>query len=885
MSYARGKVSMSVPAAWVGEATLPITVDPIIGSPFIIDEPILSPSDYQSEVSFNTADQTYLVTWNDLLGAGTGLAVVHAQRFSSDGQALGSLLALGYSSALYGSVSYAPAPVNRWLVAWSEGHSTPTSHSIEGCVINGDGTVFKPDFAVDDRPLSDYDPRVAFDGTNWHVSWSNGDPTDANSVWTVPGRFVSADGVVLQAADVEPVGAAHLFSSSVVFGSGRYAFIWRVGTTSGTGHVYARTMDPSGTLSPIVELTETSTATNFVDVSYGGGKYLFSWVSTSSQITGRIADPTLQTIGSSFNLGFGFCSRVAYSPASARWVVASTTFSGLRAATVDPSGVVTPAELLATVPGHSIEAVALDVNPTANEALITYTAIENGGGIDHLLLGVRYQVPSPGGLQGRWKFDEGTGTVAHDSSGMSNDGTLQNGVTWTAGKSGTAVSFNGSNQYISVPATGMPSATGAQTISWWMNYDSVPSGNQCVIGLTNDAVGSAVQCGFRNGQLTVWKFGGGVLAQAPAPSTGAWHNFAYTFDGTTHRLYIEGTEVSSSVAAPQTAVPDKVEFGRWSGGSEYYAGKLDEVSIYGQVLSASQIADQAALDPSVKAYFKFNEGAGTFTADSSGNGHNGTLNSGVIWAPGRSGTAAAFDGSSGSVACVLGTGLPANNAPQTISWWMNYPTVGGVQAAVCLTNPGAGSAIQAGFRNGVVTVWNWGGNTLVSAPAPATNSWHHFAYTFDGTTHTLYVDGVSANTSTASAQTAAPSRLDFGFTPGWGEFFTGKLDEVRIYDRALGVAEVGAQARVYSLEAYFKFDEGVGPQTADSTGNGHDGTLNGTVWAVGRSGAALSFDGTASNVSCALGSGLPANNANQTTSWWMNYCCETVGVRHGSGIV
>ena len=58
-----------------------------------------------------------------------------------------------------------------------------------------------------------------------------------------------------------------------------------------------------------------------------------------------------------------------------------------------------------------------------------------------------------GGLVGWWKFDEGSGSVAYDSSGNGNDGNLMNGPTWTAGKIRGALSFDGMNDYVLIPAT------------------------------------------------------------------------------------------------------------------------------------------------------------------------------------------------------------------------------------------------------------------------------------------------------------------------------------------------------------------------------------------------------------------------------------------------
>jgi len=75
-----------------------------------------------------------------------------------------------------------------------------------------------------------------------------------------------------------------------------------------------------------------------------------------------------------------------------------------------------------------------------------------------------------------WTFDEGSGTILHDYSGNNNNGTLVNGPTWVAGISGTAVNFDGINDYVDIPNSAtIDVGTEDFAISLWFKLDSMPS--------------------------------------------------------------------------------------------------------------------------------------------------------------------------------------------------------------------------------------------------------------------------------------------------------------------------------------------------------------------------------------------------------------------------
>ena len=82
------------------------------------------------------------------------------------------------------------------------------------------------------------------------------------------------------------------------------------------------------------------------------------------------------------------------------------------------------------------------------------------------------QVIPTSGLIAHWKFDEGSGTTAGDSAG-SNTGTLTNGPTWTSGKVGGAIEFDGINDRVSNTSVSISGAI--KTFSYWIKNDTAGS--------------------------------------------------------------------------------------------------------------------------------------------------------------------------------------------------------------------------------------------------------------------------------------------------------------------------------------------------------------------------------------------------------------------------
>jgi hypothetical protein len=196
------------------------------------------------------------------------------------------------------------------------------------------------------------------------------------------------------------------------------------------------------------------------------------------------------------------------------------------------------------------------------------------------------------------------------------------------------------------------------------------------------------------------------------------------------------------------------------------------------------------------AAYGFNEGTGTTVADSSGTGNNGTIN-GATWnATGKFGKALSFNGSSDWVTVSNSSNLGLTTG-MTLEAWINPSALGTPWRTVILKEqPGEMTyALYANTGAGRPATYVYLGAEVnsTSATALATNTWSHLAATYDGTTLKVYINGVEVSSQAVSG-TMLPSTgaLRIGGNSVWGEYFSGLIDEVRIYDRASTPAEIQA---------------------------------------------------------------------------------------------
>jgi hypothetical protein len=196
------------------------------------------------------------------------------------------------------------------------------------------------------------------------------------------------------------------------------------------------------------------------------------------------------------------------------------------------------------------------------------------------------------------------------------------------------------------------------------------------------------------------------------------------------------------------------------------------------------------------AAYGFEETVGSTTADASGTGNTGTLNGPARSAGGgRFGNALAFDGTNDLVTVPDSASLDVTTG-LTMEAWVYPTTTSGWRTVLLKEQPGnLLYALYANTTAGFPDARVFAGadlNTSGTAKLP-TNTWSHLAATYDGAQLTLYVNGAQVSRRAVSGPIATSARpLQIGGNTVWNEWFKGRIDEVRVYDRALDGPQIQA---------------------------------------------------------------------------------------------
>jgi hypothetical protein len=452
-------------------------------------------------------------------------------------------------------------------------------------------------------------------------------------------------------------------------------------------------------------------------------------------------------------------------------------------------------------------------------------------------------------LVAAYSFDEGSGAVLHDTSGNGHDGAITN-PDWTAGQNGGALSFDGTSASVDLGALGTFYQQGF-TLEAWVKKSSTKKD----VGVVGTWAGSGpmIWVDHLGGdyQLTLGGSLSSYLDTGIQPVVGQWQHVAATFDGTTARFYVDGSQVASRAVAGSVGSSNLWRIGAYGGSAgNFFDGLLDDVRIYSRPLSATELQGDMAqpvpapdtLPPSAPGQLV---ASGTF-GEAGLSWQAATDNVGVTRYDVHRSTTSGF---SPTVANRVGTTAGTSYADTGLAAGTYYYLV--------LAQDAAGNAGPPSNQASAVVVGDTTAPTVsISAPAQGATVGGVTAITASASDNQAVagvqfrVDGANLGSEdTASPYTISwDTRIELNGSHTLTAVARDSSGNTRV-SAPVSVTVSNAGVSPVGLRAAYGLDQGSGTLAFDSSGNNATGTLVGAGWTTaGRFGGALSLNGTSGEV-------------------------------------
>jgi len=416
----------------------------------------------------------------------------------------------------------------------------------------------------------------------------------------------------------------------------------------------------------------------------------------------------------------------------------------------------------------------------------------------------------------------------------------------------SSLSFDGTNQSVSIPSTIYSNGVQNFTIECWVKPSSAAATGTAYHGFVGYQGGSS-STSSRN--PSIWMNGGeihtdmydhvnntryDVLTTTLDLAAEKWFHVAFVKSGTSQFLYINGNLVNSASAPSGAKISGNYLIGAVD---NFIDGDLDEVRFWSTARTQTEIREFMQRAPRLNetgliAYYPFNEGTGSTLANVCTNTSNinGTLNNSPTWTTGSTALAGhnsmIFDGTNDFLDGTLST---TSSTSYTIEFWFSPKKLNVQQNMVYIrddANTNTNLARTVVFLNSsnqlafYVANSSGTGNTLTHTNFTVSlNRWYHVACTFNNGTVSIITTGhsiVPTGSSFPAFNFDGNDYLAVGADySGLGAsiFSNIVIDELRIWSTARTTAQVTENRNKYldltttGLLAFYDFNQGIGGGT------------------------------------------------------------------------
>jgi hypothetical protein len=333
-----------------------------------------------------------------------------------------------------------------------------------------------------------------------------------------------------------------------------------------------------------------------------GDAYTEGKINYGLQIQAEQADGTIRFFV--WSPGYTWVDSTSQVPADGNWHHVAVTHDSSNNVKIFIDGALSGSGTLALGP---ISNSPLDIGRHKHATVGTYQYWD--GKIDEVRISniVRYtssftpqtsEFISDANTAGLWHFDESVGTTIYDETTNDNDGTRNGanwaGPTWTTGKHGNGLDFDGIDDQVSIPDSNSLDITSQITMEAWIKPSSIYTGGNWQY---DDVI-----CGKRhsyylrideNGKLAFYAYDvtttGYVTGSDMTSYVDTWIHVAATYDGSAVKLYINSQlDTSASRTGNIRITANPVRIG-WVDYNRYFHGAIDEVRLWDNALSQSEV--------------------------------------------------------------------------------------------------------------------------------------------------------------------------------------------------------------------------------------------------------------------------------------------------------
>ena len=455
--------------------------------------------------------------------------------------------------------------------------------------------------------------------------------------------------------------------------------------------------------------------------------------------------------------------------------------------------------------------------------------------------------PNNLGLVGYWPLNEGVGNSVGDFSGNKYTGTLSGTTSWTNGKRGKALTFDGAT-FVDMGSS-MAGTWPGMTISAWVNPTSYNSWRAIV--QTANSGDRALYLQSNHLQFYSACNSSGIVPLS------TWTHVVVTVDGSDNLVYyINGANSGGCASASSPRVIEYLHIsGVSTGDGENFISLIDDVRVYNRALSAAEVA------------YLYNSGAVKITNTSPGidfTFENSTVAACPIgWTcTGDAVVASASDGQG----CVIASNIQGTKYLKAGC----DSTIGTADSKAFYLPPNisyvsflrAGGA-DASTGSGLFVIRQSDGVTLCAAQT--------------GTdTDTFFTDTCTGLASYARQKVFI--RVKDNVNSGWGKTYVDNIlfknaagGNLTPYTNQTNINHSQDSRSTTGLVGYWSFNGSdlTSTTATDVSGSGNNGTITGAKPTIGKVGQALSFNGSSGRVLTSSVTNIPSGGSARTFAVWI----------------